>query len=803
MRKIVAAIMLCGAVLAANAVPARRGWQTRTQADGSTIEVQLLGDEYYHYLVNRDGQQVREVNGMYEVVGEAPTAAQVHARRAKSARVNIRKAKKEFGVSPNLAPRGIVIMVNFKDQSFRSSNTRQVIDSLCNAKNCKVNKDGNVLYPSAGQYFRDQSNGVYSPVFDVYGPVMLSHEVAYYGGNDVAGNDIRPANMLVEACKKADTQYNVDFTKYDSDKDGRIDFVYIIYAGQGEASGGSKETIWPHSYSLLETIEIDEYYTTTEGAREWKREYGEAYIPYFSNEYSLSDCYVDGKLINTYACSNELSGSSLAGIGTLCHEFGHVMGLPDFYETNYGNNSKNAVTPNDWEVMDGGAYNGDGHCPPNYSAWEKYFFGWHTPINLGNEGQNLTLYANGTENYQAYQINAFGKLQTATTEGLNYYIENRQATGWDSELPHHGLLIWKVNYNAEAWKNNAPNNDETTGSPLYTIVSASGTKIGTHSNSSGTASVYDGPKNPFPGSANVTSKTLEGKPLKNIKESNGVITLTYIEEPVIPVDPFDVVFMANGEGFGTISSTGKLILPTSQPEACTDGKVFVGWTATADYKSETTAPAFAAAGDAVEEGAVFYAVFATKDGEGATEQKTTTYTFTAKDWSDATNSWKSNGDGLSYHSDKQGVQITQGTTGAGAQTKSEMTNVSKIVVKYCTNARNGAGSVQMSVGTESASKEFTKAGGATLRTLEYSFNKASGKVGIKVNCTTNSIYINSIAITSGSGVSYKDYTTVCGGDETDVENTATPVTAVKTLRNGQLVIIRGNAVYSASGVRIQ
>ena len=615
MRKIVAAMMLCGAVLAANAVPARRGWQTRTQADGSTVEVQLLGDEYYHYLVNRDGQQVREVNGMYEVVGEAPTAAKVQARRAKSARVNIRKAKKEFGVSPNLAPRGIVIMVNFDDQSFRSSNTRAVIDSLCNAKNCKVNKDGNVLYPSAAQYFKDQSNGVYAPVFDVYGPVKLSHEVAYYGGNDVVGNDIRPANMLVEACKKADTQYSVDFTKYDSDKDGRIDFVYIIYAGQGEASGGSEETIWPHSYSVLETIEIDEYYTTTEGAKEWKREYGEAYIPYFSNEYSLSDCYVDGKLINTYACSNELSGSSLDGIGTLCHEFGHVMGLPDFYETNYGNNSKNAVTPNDWEVMDGGAYNGNGHCPPNYSAWEKYFFGWHTPINLGNEGQNLTLYANGTENYQAYQINASGKLQTATTEGVNYYIENRQATGWDRELPHHGLLIWKVNYNAEAWKNNAPNNDETTGSPLYTIVSASGTKIGSHSNSSGTAYIYDGPKNPFPGSANVTSKTLEGKPLKNIKESNGVITLTYIEEPVIPVDPFDVVFMANGEGFGTISSTGKLILPTSQPEACTDGKVFVGWTATADYKSETTAPDFAAAGDAVEEGAVFYAVFATKDGD--------------------------------------------------------------------------------------------------------------------------------------------------------------------------------------------
>ena len=86
--------------------------------------------------------------------------------------------------------------------------------------------------------------------------------------------------------------------------------------------------------------------------------------------------FVDGKMINTYACSNELMGSSLSGIGTLCHEFGHVMGMPDFYDTQYGTNYNNCLTPNDWDVMDGGAYNGDGHCPPNYSPWEKEQIGY-------------------------------------------------------------------------------------------------------------------------------------------------------------------------------------------------------------------------------------------------------------------------------------------------------------------------------------------------------------------------------------------------------------------------------------------
>ena len=774
MRKIVAVVMLCGAVLAANAVPARRGWQTRTQADGSTVEVQLLGDEYYHYLVNRDGQQVREVNGMYEVVGEAPTPARVQAKRAKA-----RRAPKEFGKTPNLAPRGVVILANFSNKSMASGHTLATFTELFNAENCTVNNG----YPSAREYFKSQSNGAYSPQFDVFGPVTLSNKYSYYGGNVGYGNDAQDGlatDAVIEACILANQQYSsLNFADYDSDNDGKVDFVYVVYAGYGEADGGDENTIWPHNWSIQDLVSGDQYYRS-------------------DTYYRQSQTKLDGVWLDNYAMSNELNyySDALCGIGTLCHEFGHVMGLPDFYETNYGSNYQNALTPNDWDVMDGGAYNGNGHCPPNYSPWEKYFFGWHTPLNLGADGQNLTLYANGTENYQAYQINTSGKQQGATATGVCYYIENRQLQGWDAGLPSHGMLIWKVNYNATAWANNAPNNDDTSGSPLYTLVSASGTKIGTHQNSSQTAYVYDGPKNPYPGSANVTSKTLiTGKPLKNIKEANQLITLTYIEEPVTPVDPFDVTFMSNGTQWATTQSTGKLELPDAPTCDC---KQFVGWTTTKDYASATTAPTLAAAGDPVAEGATFYAVFATKDGEGTAEQ-TTTFTFTSNKWADATNSWTSTKDGLTYQSDKQGVQITEGTTGAGAQTNSEMTNVSKIVVTYCTNARNGAGSIKMSVGDASLSKEVNKTGGATLRTLEYTFNKASGKVGIEVTCTTNSIYINSIAVTSGGGVSYSDYSTTCSCSSSGVENVAVQAKTRKVIENGQVLILRDGVRYNLLG----
>ena len=810
MRKLVAVLLLCGVVCAAYAVPAKRGWQTRIQADGTTIEVQQVGDEFYHYTINRDGQRVRLVNGMYEVVGEQPSVAKVQARRETAPRMKVRKQKQEFGVTPNLAPRGIVIMVNFTDQSFASGHGREVIDSLCNAVNCEVNKSGNTMYPSAGRYFKDQSNGAYAPIFDVFGPISLSHNMEYYGANDVAGNDIRPANMLVEACKKANTQYDVDFTKYDSDKDGKIDFVYILYAGEGEASGGAEETIWPHSYSVEESIGVDQYYTSKTGAKEWKDEYGEAYIPYFSNEYSLSDCYVDGKQINTYACSNELSGSSLDGIGTLCHEFGHVMGLPDFYETSYGVNSEKVLTPNDWDVMDAGAYNGNGHCPPNYSVWEKYFFGWHTPINLGNEGTLLTLQPNGTTGYQAYQITAGNTLVGPTDSLANnaavYYIESRQQQGWDAGLPSHGMLIWQIKYSRAAWKDNAPNNEDN--KPRYTLVSASGTTIGTWNeydeNEEYVRTHKDGPKNPYPGSAKVTSKTVvTGKPLKNIAEKSGVVTLTYIEEPVIPIDPFDVVFTVNGKDFKTESSTGKLVLPATDPEACNDGRVFVGWCSQADYSNPTTAPTFAKANDAVEEGAIFYAVFATQEGEGGEAA------FDGK--TGGTFKIYANAGGTKYYATATvSSSKVQSTTKEASAADFVLTPVTGgFTIKTDGKYLNYGSKTNVSLSTSAYTWSFEKGAQGTWRvnsaTIGRAFIFRAGNYNVFGGYATSNVngteYFD-LEIGGEGGASYSDYSTVCSS-ETGVDCVEEVKDVQKFLYNGQLIIQRGNAKYNTLGIRIE
>lgn len=770
MKKIVSLFAVCIIAMMAYAVPAKRGWQTRTQADGTTIEVQQVGDEFYHFMINREGKQVREVNGMYEVVGEAPTPAVVKARRAKGV---ARRQRKDVGVTPNLAPKGVVILANFKDSEMKSGHTQATFDELCNSLNCTVNSG----YPSAAQYFADQSNGAYRPQFDVFGPVDLSRNVSYYGTDKPGseeGDDQHATDAVVEACILANEQFTINWADYDSDKDGYVDFVYVIYAGKGQADGGAATTIWPHNWSV-ESARQSGYCT-----------------------YTATQCKVGGKKLDNYAMSSELSGSALGGIGTLCHEFGHVMGLPDLYDTSYGSVYEGCKTPNDWDIMDGGSYNADGHCPPNYDPWEKDFFGWHTPINLGNEGQNLTLYANGTENYQVYQINASGQYVAPTTSGLRYYIENRQAVGWDAPLTGHGMLIWKVNFNASAWENNAPNNSETSGAPLYTVVSATGTKIGWD------GSTDNCPKNPFPGSGNKTSWSgVSGKPLLNIKESNQIVTLTYIEEPVPVVDPFDVQWFSNGTLFETNKCTeqGKVVLPSAEPEACANGRVFIGWCADASYVSETTAPTLVKAGDAVEEGAAFYAVFAKQSGEGGAEE-TSTYTFTSKAWADETSSWTSTKD-ANQLTTGLGVQVTTGVTGAGAESKAAFDKVSKVVVTYCTNASKGAGSIEVAVGSTKVSHDVTKTGGNTLRTLDFDFDKASGIAAFTVTCTTNSIYVNSIDITSGGGASYSNYSTSCAGETAIEDVEAAKPAAFKTIREGRIVIIRGDEEFTITGERIR
>lgn len=460
----------------AYAVPAHPGGVMRTLPDGTQEKVFLHGDEFYHWLDNTPEAVLPDVNG--------------------PARSPLRQAggpNKVIG-QPYLPERGLVILVNFKDLKFQKENTHDQMDSLMNGKNYTYNG----AYKSVREYFYDQSNGKYHPQFDVVGPVELDSCYAYYGTNDRSGLDQYLGDMVLEACIKADLDFGVDFSQYAKQDGKKVDFVFLYYAGPGENYAGvSPEHCWPLQYNLTACGN----YINKDKHPNWTRE-----------------IVRDGVTVDMFAYTNEVSPSNVReGIGTFCHEFGHVLGLADYYNTN-GVYPYYSCTPGLWHTMAEGCYNNNGNIPPSYSPFEKFFLGWVTPQLLSKEQLVYTLPADGKT--CAYLPKSGTTIVPTQYEDTVYYFENRQAQGWDQGVDAygkgpgkcHGMLIWRVVFNKRIWENNQPNN--VNNRPRISIVPSDGGQI-----------VHNTNEDIYPGTNNVTTHQLfDDWTLYRIKDTEGVIT---------------------------------------------------------------------------------------------------------------------------------------------------------------------------------------------------------------------------------------------------------------------------------------
>lgn len=410
------------------AIPAKRGlWRTIKLADGTEVRAELRGDETCSYYRTEDGRIFarNSTTGLYESTDTETLMAKASARRSTAQARRAKRAQKVMasattGTSQYIgAKKGLIILVNFSDVKFEDNHDLALYKRIANEEGF-TNEMG--FIGSVRDYFKDQSNGQFDLTFDVIGPVTMSNGHAYYGEptDGEKDNDVAVANMVIDACKAVDSE--VDFSTYDWDGDGEVDQVFILYAGYGEASSGNKNTIWPHEWDLYNAL--------------WPNYKGER---------------LDGVLINTYACGSELGGDgNIDGIGTICHEFSHCLGLPDMYDTSsYGNYGMDL-----WSVMDQGSYNGDGFCPPNYTSYERMYIGWQQPIEL-NEDQEIT----GMESLSDY-----GNTYIIYNDGDKdeyYLLENRQLNRWDAGLPNSGLLILHVDFDANLWANNSVNSTKT------------------------------------------------------------------------------------------------------------------------------------------------------------------------------------------------------------------------------------------------------------------------------------------------------------------------------------------------------
>lgn len=410
--------LLC-LVLSVWAVPAKRGvWCSLSLVDGTEVKAQLVGDEFLHYYVSEDGTKYvqDESTGLYRKMTDEVTAQRRAAVRRAQAQGRQKRMLRKAQASNVFqgTKKGLVILAEFTNSKFKSGHDLALYRRIAN----EVNYSDNNFRGSIKDYFKAQSHGQFELDFDVAGICQLQHPYAYYGKNNSQKEDVKPGEMVAEACLWAH-EHGINFSKYDWNGDGEVDQVFVLYAGHGEASYKDANTIWPHMYYLSAS------------------DYGKP----------LS---LDGVTVDTYACSSELNGDgNLDGIGTFCHEFSHCMGFPDLYDTSYAG----WFGMGDFDLMCSGSYNGDSKCPAGYSAYEKAECGWLTLKDMTNIEQETSIVG-------VQPMSADGDAYIIKNKGHEdeyYILENRQKTGWDSYLPASGLMITHVDYDADIWDWNMPN----------------------------------------------------------------------------------------------------------------------------------------------------------------------------------------------------------------------------------------------------------------------------------------------------------------------------------------------------------
>ena len=512
--------------LNALAVPADPTPATVTQPDGTTLTIVLHGDEFFNYLTTTDGYTVvKNKAGYYTYArldGDRLVASNTVARDNRTAadraylagvpkslksQAMVEQGKKMLNQRNDLLRsighgghmdyskfRGLIILINYTDRNFNEyvpSNYTPIdfYEAMINSQNyqgytlpygTKVDAMGSVR-----DYYYDNSFQQFDPHFDILGPVDVP-----YACTDA--HQFKCDSIFFAALEALDP--DVDFSQYDTDEDGTADMVFFMVAGYGsDVTANNRDYLWPHMKNFTDSPVLD------------------------------------GVNFRLYACSTNMTGeeneyyvnyNNVAGIGTICHEFSHCLGLPDFYDTDgLGSGGTNSKHPMTWSVMASGFRSNNGRNPAGYGLFERYALGFAQPVLLDSVG-TVTVPALEKSN-TGYRLNT-------ANEGEFFIIENRQRIKWDKNLAGPGMLIWRVDStNVDVWENNLVNSDPN--HMYYELLRAK---------FSGLSDSYN---DPFPGVAKVTSisnitepnlRTWDGKMSKyafvNIAEADSIITFDMI-----------------------------------------------------------------------------------------------------------------------------------------------------------------------------------------------------------------------------------------------------------------------------------
>ena len=502
-------VLLSYDVLAIVARPTTKSYKL---PDGTSIDVRLHGDEHFNWTTTADGYRLVQNSEGYFVYVSSLKSGSVVPSEIRASDIDKRTIEelkfvnlvgKNIGVREQVAlykqnksrlkssvsdfpstgtpKKSLLILATFNDKSPTFTQT-----DFDNLMNYKYKKKG-----SFRDFYLENSNGNFDITTTVTVWVTVPNSYAYYSP------DTKWAEFAFDAIKAADPL--VDYSQFE--KNGsNLYGVTIIHQGMGQETSQNPNDIWSHQGELA-------YYKPS----------------------ALSRTF-DGVVLNSYSMQPEIyDPGKITGLGIIAHEFGHLLGLPDFYDTDYEQSGGNFDGTGSWDLMASGAYNGsydpatpnalDAASPAHNNPISKEFLGWITPAVL-NSAQQITL--NPIISSQTVY-----KIKTSTPKEF-FYLENRQQLGFDTYLPGHGMLVYHVD---SSWINtHSSTNDINVGSHqgLYVKVAA-----GTSINASGT---------PFPGAGynkNVTDNTTPNldswlgvptsKSITNISEdASGVITFDFM-----------------------------------------------------------------------------------------------------------------------------------------------------------------------------------------------------------------------------------------------------------------------------------
>lgn len=397
--------------------------QKVVQADSSFLTIRQHGDEWFHWTATADGYRIAlNQEGVYEYVSvlksgsprltgiKASNAGQRSAREqallaslpkgsgvASEEIDRIRRDRREAllksGTAGHLfAPEGnqrmLVVLATFSDTE--ATYGREAFDELMNGAS-----------GSFRHYYLENSGGRLVMESVVTAWVRLPQSKAYYAPEEKWGE------FALHAIQAADAA-GVDFSEFDNDGNGVVEGVAIIHQGPGKEVTGSEEDIWSHSWTLT------------------------------SAGFSSSQRSFDGVLVDSYTAQPETRNTrgDFNTMGVIAHEFGHNLGLPDYYDT-LTEDENDFDGTGMWDMMARGSYNGSpaGSSPAHHNPLSKIELGWVEETVLETAGP--VGLAPVQDAAMVYRVNG--------PEAQEYFLlENRQLQGFDSALPGAGLLVYQV-----------------------------------------------------------------------------------------------------------------------------------------------------------------------------------------------------------------------------------------------------------------------------------------------------------------------------------------------------------------------